>query len=728
MDLTPQTDLAAVANVAMPAGTELATFTDANSQAATADFLAIVTWESGRRSTGAVTFDPTQDQFVVSGSYTYGDLGWHNAEVNVYDAGGNVASGNATINVTDGQLTAAAATVDIGDLDAGDVVYVGNITAENPAAVSADFSVSTNWGDGDVDNDGFVVPAGPNESDGFDVYATRSTDYTGGSAPIQVTVTEDQGQSGSATTSFDCPLALDSGSTVTLTGLPSGSDLSIGSGTTWDLAGQSFDLGAGTVTLDGGAIIDSEGNGLLDASSFSVENGAISANLSGGPLSLTGGGYVALTGDNGVSSVAIAGTGTLAVGPNALGQGPITFSAAGTLQALGNLSLGSSQTIATPDDPILAATIDSNGYDVAAGGTVSGRDNLVKIGDGTLNLGGVNNTGLQGELVINGGFVAADGMSSLGSGALVFDGGGLRWSAPFDIPCGQEINVGSGGATFDTNGLVAEIDATIGTIYPDGNTGGVTVMDGSSTGGGVLIVDGQNICQQGTTIASGTLAIAADAALGAPDAPLTFSGPGTLRATAPLALGASPVVITPDDPSLAATIDSDGNQVVIPGLISGDGGLTATNTNSAGASGSLELSNGGNNFSGVTIVAAGDETLVLGSPTALQQSTFDTSGPGCLNFNGFTNVIFGGLQGDDNMTLAPGFSLQVGGNGFTTTLSGSLLGSGTLNVVEPGDSFSPLTTATLRVRQRSAPGLRWRPRYRLPCRPPCPATPAAAGA
>ena len=144
------------------------------------------------------------------------------------------------------------------------------------------------------------------------------------------------------------------------------------------------------------------------------------------------------------------------------------------------------------------------------------------------------------------------------------------------------------------------------------------------------------------------------------------------------------MVVTPDDPSLAATIDSDGNQVVIPGLISGDGGLTATNTNSAGASGSLELSNRGNNFSGVTIVAAGDETLVLGSPTALQQSTFDTSGPGCLNFNGFANVIFGGLQGDGNMTLAPGVSLQVGGNGFTTTLSGSLLGSGTLNVVGPG--------------------------------------------
>ena len=104
------------------------------------------------------------------------------------------------------------------------------------------------------------------------------------------------------------------------------------------------------------------------------------------------------------------------------------------------------------------------------------------------------------------------------------------------------IDVRTGGATFDTNGNIVTIAAALGSTsnYTDGTAGGVTVMDGSGTGDGVLIVTGQNICQQGTTIASGTLDIAADAALGAPDAPLTFSGPGTLRATAALALGAVP--------------------------------------------------------------------------------------------------------------------------------------------------------------------------------------------
>ena len=47
-------------------------------------------------------------------------------------------------------------------------------------------------------------------------------------------------------------------------------------------------------------------------------------------------------------------------------------------------------------------------------------------GYGTFDLSNANTSGLSGQLIIQGGFVALNDSSELGSGALVFDGGGLR--------------------------------------------------------------------------------------------------------------------------------------------------------------------------------------------------------------------------------------------------------------------------------------------------------------
>ena len=352
------------------------------------------------------------------------------------------------------------------------------------------------------------------------------------------------------------------------------------------------------------------------------------------------------------------------------------------------------QTIVTPDDPSLSATIDTNGFDVSysSTGSIAGSGALMVLdssgGQGTLDLTGADTSGLLGNLVIAGGFVAADGMNCLGSsGTVAFDGGGLRWSGPFNIPASEQIEVLAGGATFDVNGFAVEIDATIGCTSsdPDGADGGVTVMDGSGSGTGVLTLTNGNICQAGTTIAGGTLAIGSDADLGASGVPLTFSG-GTLQATGPLTLadneGNPRPVVTPDDPTLAAIIDSNGNAVTVPGPVSGAGGLTAIDT--SGTGGTLTLSGANNTYSGVTIVGSPTETLVLGNGLALQQSTFDTSGPGTLNLNGCTALTFGGLQGSGDFSLPGGYSLTVGGNGYATTLSGVLSGGGSLCVAAPG--------------------------------------------
>ena len=118
------------------------------------------------------------------------------------------------------------------------------------------------------------------------------------------------------------------------------------------------------------------------------------------------------------------------------------------------------------------------------------------------------------------------------------------------------------------------------------------------------------------------------------------------------------------------------------GEITGDGGLTTIDSTGGGT---LTLY-AANTFSGATTVDGSSETqLVLGNPLALQDSTFDTSGPGILNFDGCSDVAFAGLQGSGNLSLPSTVALTVGGNGLTTTLSGNLLGSGSLTEEGPGE-------------------------------------------
>ena len=97
---------------------------------------------------------------------------------------------------------------------------------------------------------------GPDDG-GFDVYATKSTDYAGSSQPIQVTITEDSGQSGSTTATFsDNSLTVDAGSTVTVSALPSSAVVTNDGVLAFDGSGtQNFSgaiSGTGVVIVSGG--------------------------------------------------------------------------------------------------------------------------------------------------------------------------------------------------------------------------------------------------------------------------------------------------------------------------------------------------------------------------------------------------------------------------------------------------------------------------------------------
>ncbi len=104
------------------------------------------------------------------------------------------------------------------------------------------------------------------------------------------------------------------------------------------------------------------------------------------------------------------------------------------------------------------------------------------------------------------------------------------------------------------------------------------------------------------------------------------------------------------------------------GSTSFSAGISGSGSVQLAGSGQLSLG-GTNTYTGNTTVSVG--MLVLGNPTALQDSTLVLSG-GSLNLSNFSATL-GGLGGTGSLALGSG-TLTVGGNGNATTYSGSLSG------------------------------------------------------
>ena len=108
---TTATTTAAVADAALAASCatptvstasfsgSVATFTDANPFATTADFTATIHWGDGASSSGTVT-GPAGGPFTVSGTHTYATLGSHTISVSIVDDGGSTATADGCTVLT----------------------------------------------------------------------------------------------------------------------------------------------------------------------------------------------------------------------------------------------------------------------------------------------------------------------------------------------------------------------------------------------------------------------------------------------------------------------------------------------------------------------------------------------------------------------------------------------------------------------------------------------------
>src|SRR6202034_2897964 len=106
-----------------------ATFTDANTGAATSDFSGTIAWGDGTSTpfTSSAVSGSNGD-FTVSGSHLYADEGSYNATVTINDVGGSTTAVDGITTVADAPLTA------------GTVTLSGGVEGTTPAALSAAFS------------------------------------------------------------------------------------------------------------------------------------------------------------------------------------------------------------------------------------------------------------------------------------------------------------------------------------------------------------------------------------------------------------------------------------------------------------------------------------------------------------------------------------------------------------------------------------------------------------
>ena len=125
----------------------VATFTDANPNAAASDFTATINWGDGSSTAGTIVAQ-SGGGFAVDGTHTYADEGKYTVSVTITDVGGNTASTTSNANIADAALTASGTTVSGTEGLAISGAKVATFTDANPNAAASDFTATINWGDG----------------------------------------------------------------------------------------------------------------------------------------------------------------------------------------------------------------------------------------------------------------------------------------------------------------------------------------------------------------------------------------------------------------------------------------------------------------------------------------------------------------------------------------------------------------------------------------------------
>ena len=351
------------------------------------------------------------------------------------------------------------------------------------------------------------------------------------------------------------------------------------------------------ITLTGGqATINTQNN----TGTFSgLVNGA-------GQLVKTGGGVLALYNEsNSYTGGTVVAAGTLAIkSAGALGTNDakaLELKNQTTLRLDANVDMGASKVVNLSG---ASATVDTQGNAGIVRGTVTGTGQLIKRGNGSLELTNTGNDYAGGTWIQQGRVIISDNDALGAAGGELKMDGQTTLQTNADVESSRKVNLSGGQATLDTRGYTDKFSGVVS------GTGGLIIDDqsGAATSTSRVELTGNNSYSGGTTVKKGTLAINNDKALGSEAGALTLFDKTTLELMASITNNTRPINLD----SGTATINTLGNTGTFGGNIGGAGGLDKT------GSGTLALL-GNSTYAGNTRVKQG--TLAINSGSSLGQGT-----------------------------------------------------------------------------------------------------------
>ncbi|AQS41872.1 MAG: Outer membrane autotransporter [Candidatus Tokpelaia hoelldobleri] len=451
------------------------------------------------------------------------------------------------------------------------------------------------------------------------------------------------------------------------------------------VAGNINALGTGGVHLGAGTELQLAVSGSLnnavsidagDNATISVTTGQ-NAHLLGGGLTVGAGGTLTIgsAGNNGMlflhgsdafgtgATIAMNG-GMLSVGDAAFGDSLASvaldngtngvFVLNGFNTSLGSLSGGGFVTLGTR-----SLTVGSLGTDTVFNGMFTGTGSVIKVGSGSLTLGGSSGLAFPGGVNVTDGTLVVAGNNALGSGNTQLAAGttlqlndGITLANNVVLNGHATITPGTGSSAL--NGIIS---GGFGLTVDGGGT--LTLGGGNTFTGGIDLVDGILVAGNINALGTGGVHLGAGTEL-----QLGVSG----------AYGNAVNIGAGANATISAITGVGGG--LTGGLTIGAGGsLTIGSTGHAGTvtiSGSSNIASGAQIAVDTGILAVGDAAF----GGALANAALDVGGSGTLSLNGFDTSL-GALLGSGSVSLG-GNTLTVGGLGIDTSFGGVISGTGGL--------------------------------------------------
>jgi hypothetical protein len=212
-------------NEGSPFSGAVATFTDGNAAATTADYTALIDWGDGTGLSLGTFSTGAGGTVTVNGTHTYKQDGAYAVKVAISDDGGETLNTTTTAVVGDPNLTGATARAlkAVEGVDTG-LVYIASFVDPDPNATLHDWNALVHWGDGSPDETGTLIIAGGDPATGgtiFKVLANHTYAEEGPPSAPTVTLTDVDTPANAPTvlplnvTVVDAPLSSTHGAEIT---------------------------------------------------------------------------------------------------------------------------------------------------------------------------------------------------------------------------------------------------------------------------------------------------------------------------------------------------------------------------------------------------------------------------------------------------------------------------------------------------------------------------------